>query len=222
VRIEERFGDPAVSNRETAVSEILKRRVSAIVRTKDQRLAGDAMRAAVEGGFRLGEFALTTPGALELITDFAKKPDLLVGAGTVLTVEQAQVTVKAGARFLVSPICDPQIIAEAHKLGVPAIPGTFTATEMEIAHRAGADFVKLFPAPADLPAYIASILAPLPHLRIYPTNGVTVDNVLDVLRAGAAGTGFAKALFEPAWLAEKDFAAIRRRAAQITQRVANS
>ena len=111
---------------------------------------------------------------------------MLVGAGTVLTVEQARAAVNAGARFLVSPVCDPVVISEAHKLGVPAIPGTFTATEMETAHRAGADFVKLFPAPADLPSYIASILAPLPHLRIYPTNGVTVDNVLDVLRAGAA------------------------------------
>jgi len=211
-----------MSDRTSIIDKILQRRVSAIVRTKDQRLAGDAMRAAVEGGFRLGEFALTTPGALELISDFAKKPDLLVGAGTVLTVDQARAAVKAGARFLVSPICDPEIISEAHKLGVPAIPGTFTATEMEIAHRAGADFVKLFPAPADLAGYIASILAALPHLRIYPTNGVTVDNVLDVLRAGAAGAGFAKALFEPAWLADRDFAAIRRRAAQITQRVTNT
>jgi len=222
VRIEERFGDPAVSNRETAVSEILKRRVSAIVRTRDQRLAGEAMQAAVEGGFRLGEFTLTTPGALELIAEFAEKPGLLVGAGTVLTVEQARAAVNAGARFLVSPICDPEIISEAHKLGVPAIPGTFTATEMEIAHRAGADFVKLFPAPADLPSYIASILAPLPHLRIYPTNGVTVENVLDVLRSGAAGAGFATALFEPAWLADRDFAAIRRRAAEITRRAAST
>jgi 2-dehydro-3-deoxyphosphogluconate aldolase/(4S)-4-hydroxy-2-oxoglutarate aldolase len=211
-----------MSSRQSVIKEILEHRISAIVRTNDQQLAADAMQAAIEGGFRVGEFALTTPGALELISDFAKKPDLLVGAGTVLTIEQARATVKAGARFLVSPICDPQIIAEAHKLGVAAMPGTFTATEMQAAHRAGADFVKLFPAPADLPSYIASILAPLPHLRIYPTNGVTVDNVVDVLRAGAAGAGFAKALLEPAWLADRDFAAIRRRAGEITRRVAST
>ncbi|HUU94875.1 MAG TPA: bifunctional 4-hydroxy-2-oxoglutarate aldolase/2-dehydro-3-deoxy-phosphogluconate aldolase [Phycisphaerae bacterium] len=211
-----------MNDQTSVVNEILQHRVSAIVRTKDQHVAGDAMRAAVDGGFRLVEFTMTTPGALELITDFAKKPELLVGAGTVLTVEQARAAVNAGARFLVSPVCDPEIIAEAHKLGVPAIPGTFTATEMETAHRAGADFVKLFPAPADLPSYIASILAPLPHLRIYPTNGVTVENVLDVLRAGAAGAGFAKALFEPAWLADRDFAAIRQRAAEITRRAAST
>jgi 2-dehydro-3-deoxyphosphogluconate aldolase/(4S)-4-hydroxy-2-oxoglutarate aldolase len=211
-----------VTDRTTIVNEILDRRVSAIVRTKEQRLAADAMRAAIDGGFRLIEFTMTTPGALELITEFARKPDLLVGAGTVLTVEQARAAVEAGARFLVSPICDPEVISEAHKLGAPAIPGTFTATEMEIAHRAGADFVKLFPAPADLPAYIASILAPLPHLRIYPTNGVTVGNLLDVLRSGAAGAGFASALFDPAWLADRDFAAIRRCAAAITRQVAST
>jgi len=85
-----------MSDRTAIVNEIVQRRVSAIVRTNDQRLAGDAMRAAVEGGFRLGEFALTTPGALELITDFAKKPDLLLGAGTVLTVDQARAAVNAG------------------------------------------------------------------------------------------------------------------------------
>ena len=211
-----------MNDQTSIVNEILQHRVSAIVRAEDQRLAAEAMQAAVEGGFRLGEFTLTTPGALELIAEFAEKPELLVGAGTVLTVEQARAAVEAGARFLVSPVCDPQIMAEAHKLGVPAIPGTFTATEMEIAHRAGADFVKLFPAPADLPSYIASILAALPHLRIYPTNGVTVENVLDVLRAGAAGAGFAKALFEPAWLADRDYAAIRRRAAEITRRAAST
>ena len=119
-----------MSSRQSVINEILEHRVSAIVRTKEQRLAAEAMRAAIEGGFRLVEFALTTPGALELIGEFAEKPELLVGAGTVLTIGQARATVKAGARFLVSPICDPEIIAEAHKLGVAAIPGTVTATEM--------------------------------------------------------------------------------------------
>ncbi len=92
---------------------------------------------------------------------------------------------------------------------------------MQAGHRAGADIVKLFTAPADVPAYIASILAPLPHLRIYPTNGVTVENVVQVLQAGAAGVGFAGSLFGPAWLAERNLAAIRAHAAEILQRVAN-
>lgn len=206
-------------NRETVIHEIITRRVSAIIRTRDQQLARDAMQAAVDGGFRLVEFTLTTPGAVELIAEFAAKPDLLVGAGTVLTVEQARAAVVAGATFLVSPVCDPAIIAEAHELGAVAIPGTFTATEMQAAHSAGADFVKLFPAPAELAGYIASILGPLPHLRIYPTNGVTLDNVLDIFAAGAAGAGFVKSLFEPQWLADGNFTAIRERATAIIERV---
>jgi 2-dehydro-3-deoxyphosphogluconate aldolase/(4S)-4-hydroxy-2-oxoglutarate aldolase len=85
-----------MSSRRSVIKEILEHRVSAIVRTNEQRLAAEAMQAAVEGGFRLGEFTMTTPGALELIVEFAKKPDLLVGAGTVLTVEQARAAVNAG------------------------------------------------------------------------------------------------------------------------------
>lgn len=202
-------------DRNALVAEILSRRLSAIIRSGDQDLARDAMRAAVDGGFRLVEFTLTTPGALELIAEFAADRSLLVGAGTVLTPEDAGAAVDAGARFLVSPVTDPAVIAAARALGVPAIPGAFTPTEMQAAHGAGADFVKLFPAPADVPSYIASIRGPLPHLRIWPTNGVTADNVAAVLRAGAAGAGFVAPLFDPAAMAERDFGAIRARAEAI-------
>jgi len=161
------------------------------------------------------EFTLTTPGAFELIASFAKNPDLLVGAGTVLTVDQARQAVEAGARFLVSPVCDPAVIRAAEALDAAAIPGTFTATEMQAAHAAGADFVKLFPAPADVPAYVRSILGPLPHLRIFPTNGVTIENVVEVLGAGAAGVGFVGSLFAPEDMAARNFDAIRGRAEKI-------
>ena len=211
-----------MNNRNTVVESILQHRAGAIIRTNDQQLAADAMQAAVDGGFRLIEFTWTTPGACELIASFAKKPGLLVGAGTVLTVQQARAAVDAGAGFLVSPVLDPKIIDEAHALGAAAIPGTFTATEMQNAHIAGADFVKLFPSPARLPEYISAICGPLPHLRIYPTHGVTLDNVLDVLKAGAAGVGFVRSLFEPDWMSARDFDAIRRRAQEIIARVARA
>ena len=178
------------------------------------------MRAAVAGGFRTVEFTLTTPGALELISEFSAHDDLLVGAGTVLTTEQADDAVGAGARFLVSPITDAAVIARAHTLGAISIPGTFTATEMQNAHRLGADLVKLFPAPADVPDYVRAILGPLPHLRIFPTAGVHLENVLDVLEAGAAGAGFVRSLFDPELMADRDYAAIESRASAICRRVA--
>lgn len=208
-----------MSKREHVVAEIQRRRISAIVRTADQQLARDAMKAAVAGGFRTVEFTLTTPGALDLISEFSENPDLLVGAGTVVSTDLARQAVDAGAKFLVSPVCDPDVIATAHSLDVAAIPGTFTPNEMLAAHRAGADFVKLFPAPADVVEYVTAILGPLPQLRIFPTAGVTIDNIVPVLRAGAVGAGFVRSLFDPDFMSTKDFAAIERRAADIVKRL---
>ena len=209
-----------ISCKADILSEIDRRRISAIIRTDDQQLAADAMRAAVAGGFRIVEFTLTTPGALELVAEFAGAPDeLLVGAGTVMTPQQAESAVQAGARFLVSPVFDPEIIACAKQLDVVSIPGTFTATEMITAHRAGADLLKLFPAPADVAPYIKSILGPLPQLKIFPTAGVDIDNMREVLEAGAAGIGFVRSLFTPDEMAARNFDAIQQRAQALTARL---
>ena len=195
-------------------------RVSAIIRTQDQQLANDAMRAAVDGGFRLVEFTLTTPGAFDLITDFAKENDLVVGAGTVMSIELARQAVSAGARFLVSPVVDEAVIAEAAGLGVLVIPGAATPTEMETAHRLGADLIKVFPAPAGGIGFIEAIRGPLPHLKLFPTAGVTPDNVVDYFRAGCYGAGFVRSLFEPMDLAQRNLRAIRQRAERIVATVA--
>lgn len=208
------------SNHEQTLQKILDIRISAIIRAGDQRVAANAMDAAVAGGFRLIEFTLTTPGAFELISTFSKREEeLVVGAGTVMTTEEARLAVDAGARFLVSPISDPAVIAQARELDVVIIPGTFTATEMATAHRLGADLVKLFPAPANLPDYIRFLLGPMPYLKIFPTAGVTLGNMLEVLRAGAAGAGFVGSLFTPEEMASKNFEAIEKRAGRIVARM---
>ncbi len=209
-----------ISCKADILKEIDRRRISAIIRTDDQQLAANAMRAAVAGGFRIVEFTLTTPGALELIAEFARAPEeLLVGAGTVMTTQQAESAVQAGARFLVSPVFDPEIIACAKKLEVVSIPGTFTATEMITAPRAGADMLKLFPAAAYVAQYVKSILGPLPQLKIFPTAGVDIDNMREVLDAGAAGIGFVRSLFTPDDVAARNFDAIQSRASSITARI---
>ncbi len=203
------------------VEAIERERISAIIRTDDRSLAADAMAAAVEGGFRLVEFTLTTPGALELIAEFSRKPDLIVGAGTVMTTDLARDAASAGAGFLVSPICDPAVVEEAARLDLPMIPGAYTPTEMETAHRCGADFVKVFPAPPQGVDFIHAIRGPLPHLRLFPTAGVTPDNFLKFLDAGCAGVGFVRSLFQPADLTTRNIAAIKERAARITRRLAS-
>ncbi len=176
------------------------------------------MAAAVRGGFTMIEFTLSIPGALGLVAEFAEDERLLVGVGTVLDRDQARASVAAGARFLVSPVMDPEVIAEAAALAVPCIPGTYTPTEMLEAHRAGADFVKLFPAPADIAKYITQIRGPMPFLQIFPTAGVTRDNFVEILRAGAAGVGFVSSLFHADELAARNFTAIEQRAASICAR----
>jgi len=140
-----------VSGTDDFLAELKRQRATAILRTNSQAVAAAAMEAAVRGGFRHLEFTLTTPGALELVTEFSRRPDLVVGAGTVLTVENAKGAVRAGARFLVSPVMDEEVVRAAVDLGAVAIPGCHTPTELLRAHRAGAALQKLFPAPAGGP-----------------------------------------------------------------------
>lgn len=194
------------------VSRLHEERASAILRTSIADAAAPAMEAAVRGGFRVVEFTLTIPNALGLIASFARNPDLVVGAGTVLTAEEARAAVKAGARFLVSPVVDPVIVALATSLGVAMIPGTFTPTEMLLAHRAGAPLQKLFPAPPNGPDYVRKCLGPMPFLRIVPTSGVEIENAAAFLEAGAWALGFVAPLFAADDLAARRFDRIEERA----------
>jgi Entner-Doudoroff aldolase len=190
-------------------------RVSAILRTNDAALASPAMHAAVRGGFRVVEFTLTVPGAFDRIEEFARIPDLVVGAGTVLTVEDAREAVRRGARFLVSPVTDETVIAAALALGAVPVPGAFTPTELLRAHRAGAPLLKLFPAPAEGPSYVRALLGPLPFLRLVPTSGVDERNAAEFLAAGAFAVGFVTPLFRPELLAARDFAGIEANARRL-------
>jgi len=197
-----------------------RERASAILRTDDQHAAAEAMRAALRGGFRVVEFTLTIPGALELIEEFSRAGDAVVGAGTVLEPETARAAVRAGASFLVSPVVDERVIAAAHGLGVAVVPGAHTPTEMLRAHTAGAPLQKLFPAPAGGPAYLRSLLGPLPFLRVVPTSGVDVENAPAWLDAGAFALGFVATLFDPADVRAGAWERIEARARAIRERVA--
>jgi Entner-Doudoroff aldolase len=189
-----------------------ERKASAILRTSIEEAAAPAMDAAVRGGFRIVEFTLSTPGALARIEEFANRPELVVGAGTVLTVDDARSAVERGARFLVSPVVDPDVIRVAAELGVAMMPGTHTPTEMLLAHRLGAPLQKLFPAPGLGPDYVRACLGPLPFLRIVPTSGVDADNAAAYLEAGSHAVGFVGPLFERADLEARRYERIEKRA----------
>ena len=200
---------------EATLEVFARHRCSAILRTPHAKAVQPALEAAVAGGFRIIECTLNTPGALDAIAAFAARDDLLVGAGTVLSTDDAARAYEAGARFLVSPVMDPEVIAWCVEREVVAVPGTSTPTEMWNAHRAGAPIVKFFPGPPDGPATVRAIRGPLPFLRIFPTSGVTLDNAADYLAAGAFGLGFVNCLFEPEDLANGNFDAVRERAARM-------
>jgi Entner-Doudoroff aldolase len=187
-------------------------RAIAIVRAETREAAAQAMEAAIRGGIRVAEFTLNTPGALDLIREFTGRPGLVVGAGTVLGIAQAEEALNAGARFLVSPVVDDEVIAVATRHDVASIPGAFTPTEMWRAHRAGAQLVKMFPAPAGGADAVRSILGPMPFLRLVPTNGVGVDNAAAYLAAGAYAVGFVRSLFDPADMAAGRWDRIEERA----------
>ena len=192
---------------------------SAILRTPLEEAVVPGMEAAIRGGFRIVEFTLNTPGALDHIARFSRQEDLVVGAGTVLTVEDARSAIRAGARFLVSPVVDEEVIDEARAAGVAVMPGTQTPTEMLRAHRAGAPLQKLFPAPGSGPEYVRACLGPMPFLRIVPTSGVDGSNVGEFLAAGAWAVGFVASLFVRGDLEGGHFDRIEQRATELLRTV---
>jgi 2-dehydro-3-deoxyphosphogluconate aldolase / (4S)-4-hydroxy-2-oxoglutarate aldolase len=197
---------------EAVLNDLREARAIAILRANDHAIGRNALAAAVRGGFRALEVTLSTPGAVEIIADLSRDDRLLIGAGTVLTVEQARSACHAGARFLVSPVLDIEVVAEATRLGCVVIPGCATPTELWKAHRAGASLQKLFPSPAGGPTWLRSVLAPMPFLRIIPTNGVEVENAAEWFAAGAFAVGCVRSLFPPDALASQSWDAIEGRA----------
>lgn len=138
------------------------------------RSLASALRA---GGLPCAEVTLRTPAALDVIRAMATDPAILVGAGTVLTPDQVEDAVAAGARFIVSPGFDREVVEACGRLGVPAIPGIATATEIQMAMRAGIGLVKLFPAEAiGGVKTLGALSAPFPGLRFIPTGGITAEN----------------------------------------------
>jgi 2-dehydro-3-deoxyphosphogluconate aldolase/(4S)-4-hydroxy-2-oxoglutarate aldolase len=206
--------------RRAIVDALVARGAVAVLRLPGADWGREAVAAVASGGVTAIEVTLTTPGALRLIEQLSANDQLLVGAGSVLSAEAAREAIDAGARYVVSPVFDPDVLATAHTYDVPALPGAFTPTEMLQAYKAGADLVKVFPADSFGPAYFKAVLAPMPFLELMPTGGVTPDNVGAWLAAGAVAVGLGSALIDPKLVATKDWATLTARARTITEQVA--
>ena len=176
-------------------------RVVAILRCGSAAQAVDTAKALLANGIRIVEVSLNTPGAIEAIAELSRHygdaPGILIGAGTVLDTKSVEEVAGAGARFFVSPVFDESAVAAANELGLAAVPGCLTPTEMLRAHQAGAAAVKVFPATEWTPEGLRNLARAMPFLRLIPTGGVGVDDAADWLAAGAAGLGIGSALEKP-------------------------
>ena len=191
-----------------------------VVRATSADEAMRAIDAIREGGISVLEITMTVPGAVKVIEEVSNRygKDALVGAGTVLDPETAQACISSGAQFIVSPALNVETIACCRRLDIAVMPGALTPTEVVQAWNAGADFVKVFPAGAvGGPSYLKALKAPLPHIELVPTGGVSLKTAADFIRAGAAALGVGADLVDINAIREGQSALITERAKQFIE-----
>jgi len=161
------------------------------VRVNSRELARYAAETVYAAGIPVVEITMTTPGALDVIDDLAKRyPEMAVGAGTVLDEDAAQSCVEAGARFLTSPGFVPEVVAYANRVNIVVLPGALTPTEIIAAWKAGSDLVKIFPTGhVGGIKYVRALKVPLPQIPLIATGGVNQVNASDFILAGATAIG---------------------------------
>lgn len=194
-----------------------------VVRAPSAELAILAVEAILEGGISTFEITLTVPGAVKVIETLSKRfgERALIGAGTVLTAEEARACIDAGARFVVSPGFDLPTLELVLRRGLPMMPGALTPTEVITAWKAGADVVKIFPCSAMGGAkYLKALKGPLPQVKMLPTGGVNASTAAEYLAAGAAALGIGSELVDAAALAAGKTDVITARAKELVQAVA--
>jgi 2-dehydro-3-deoxyphosphogluconate aldolase/(4S)-4-hydroxy-2-oxoglutarate aldolase len=176
--------------RMSVIETIFRNKIVAIIRGADPVDALKIIAALSESGITLVEVTMNSRGALEVIEQAARNPvgELIIGAGTVLDTAAAQDAISAGAKFIISPHFNQEIIDITKKNGAVSIPGALTPTEIVSAYAAGGDIIKIFPASAGI-QYIKDLRGPLPHIPLMPTGGVNIGNIGAFLKAGAVAVG---------------------------------
>ena len=194
--------------------------IIAIFRTREAEHAVEGIAAAVRGGFEAVEITMNSGGATDALAEVAGRVDAIVGAGTVTAPEMVKEAYDAGAEFIVTPVVVPEIVDAAHDLSLPIAMGASTPTEIFHAHQAGADWVKVFPGEyLGGPDYIAEVLGPLRGTPILVSGGLTAENYIGYLNAGAQLVGFAGSVFDPDVAADGDYEELERRAIEVTRRL---
>ena len=204
--------------RQEVIQAIEKEKIIVIVRGIAREQLIPLAEAMYEGGVRLLEVTYSANGAVSdedtadnirmLCEHFGDR--MYIGAGTVITTKQVELTKAAGGKFIISPDTYEAVIQKTRELGLVSMPGALTATEIQTAHRAGADFVKMFPITNMGTEYVKAVKAPLSHIRLLAVGGVDQHNMKDYLKAGISGFGIGSNITNKKMLAENDYAGIAK------------
>ena len=200
------------------IEQIEKNKVIVIVRGVDKEKLIPMCQSIYDGGLRLIECTYDASGKIsdeEIAGNIKMLADhfegkMIVGAGTVLTEKQVELTKKAGGKFIISPDTNPDIIKKTKEEELVSIPGALTPSEITQANRSGADFVKIFPMDMMGVKYIKDLKAPLSHVKLLAVGGVTADNMKDYLDAGASGIGIGSGVVNKKLISENNFEEITK------------
>ncbi|XP_002976272.2 uncharacterized protein LOC9648842 [Selaginella moellendorffii] len=207
-----------------SIHRIRESKIVACLRAHSSKLALDAARAALDGGLDVLEVTMTTPGASKVIATLVHEyPSALIGAGTVLSLDQAEEAKASGATFLLSPITVKELV-EIHSFGpVLFVPGAMTPTEVYTAHSYGAHIVKIYPT--DLAGgvkYVRSLRKLLAHIPMIASQGITLEMIRPYLDAGASAVVLSDAIFDSSSLSSSCFAKITQQASVAVKEAAKN
>lgn len=194
------------------ISILKEQKVMVIVRHHSTFDIARLVSSVCDAEINFLEITLNTPDAYNLIRIAVKQFEnrMLIGAGTVLTVEEAKKAIDCGAGFIVSPVLDLEIMEFCSDGAIPVFPGAATPTEAYNAHKAGANMVKLFPASTFGPSYIKALKAPLNDLKILAVGGIDKKNIKEYFANGADAVAVGAGIIKPEYIDTNNFGAIKK------------
>src|SRR5438105_3231607 len=194
-------------------------RLVAILRHTPEAAALKTVEALLKGGVCCIEVTFNTRGVIDMLRAIGSRfgDEVLLGAGTVLDFEAAEQALEAGARFIVSPHTDVELVRTMAQRGVPSIPGAFSPSEVLNAWRAGASVIKIFPAGSVGASYVKDLLGPFNGFKLLPTGGIDLENAAGFMHAGAWGLGIGSSLVDTRLIEVGQFEEITRRAAAFSR-----
>jgi 2-dehydro-3-deoxyphosphogluconate aldolase/(4S)-4-hydroxy-2-oxoglutarate aldolase len=208
-------------NKADVLAKVKELGLLAVIRGPSPELTVKIVEALVAGGVSGIEITYSTPDAEEVVRTLCGKfgDSIILGMGTLTKPEQALSAKAAGANFLVSPICEPNLVREMVSSGLLTMAGALTPTEVLQAYNLGADVVKIFPGSLGGPAYIKALKGPFPYIPMMPTGGVNAGNVREWFATGVVAVGAGSELCPPQLAKEGKFDEITKRAAEFVQTV---